>query len=86
MIWRIMERHAAQRGSLTTGAAPRFEWRPSPHYQNFPTAAAARRALMVSLMPELKGHTDEQIRQHYDPYQRNVGHHKVEQVRQEPSR
>lgn len=81
MSWAILTRRAARRGNVSGTVAPIFEWVPCPgHLDPYPTAEAARRALMVSLMPELAGHDDAQIKRHYLAWQRNVQAHKLARV------
>lgn len=81
MSWIVLTKRPARRGSLSAGTAPTFEWVPCPgHPQPYATAAQARRALMVSLMPELSGHDDAQIERHYKAWQRNVNHHKLTRI------
>ena len=81
MQWAVFKRHPVRRGTSDGQVRAVFEWVRDPAYPaTHPTAADARRALMESLMPELRGRDDGQIRQHYNPWQRNVGHHKVARV------
>lgn len=77
MTWQILEAYPVRRGSLDGSREATTAWRPSPHFAPQPTAAAAKRALMVALAPELAAVGDAAIARHYLAWQRNVGAHRL---------